>query len=98
MAGTIQVSEGRGWSVSTGLFCWVVETLATEAPADVAASLRESTAEHPGRLDLADFPPEQRDAIGSVLRALPAIARERLPHSASRAAVIATLEDLCAAA
>jgi hypothetical protein len=98
MPGTIQVSEGRGWCVSNGLFSWVVETLADEAPADVAASLRASTAEHPGRLDLADFSPEQRDALGSALRALPAIARRRLPQSASRAAVIATLDDLGAAA
>jgi hypothetical protein len=64
----------------------------------VAASLRASTAEHPGVLDLAAFPPEQRDALGSALRALPAIARERLPWTASRAAVIAALEDLGAAA
>ena len=94
MAGTIQVSEARGWSVSTGLFRWVVETLAGESPADVAATLRARTAEHPAVLDLAAFPPEQRAALGSVLRALPAIARERLPLTAWRAAIIATLEDV----
>jgi len=98
MTGTIVVSEGRGWSVSSGLFCWVVDTLAGEAPPEVAALLRESCAEHPGRLDLVEFPPDQRRALRAALRSLPALARERLPRSASRAAVIATIEDLSAAA
>jgi hypothetical protein len=98
MTGMILVSEGRGWSVSTGLFRWVVGTLADEAPPELAASLRESCAEHPGRLDLAEFPPEQRRALCRALRSLPALARERLPRSASRAAVLATIEDMCAAA
>jgi len=98
MTGTIVVCEGRGWSVSSGLFRWVVDTLAGEAPPELAASLRESCAAHPGRLDLAEFPPEQRRALCSALRSLPALARERLPRTASRAAVIAAIEDLCAAA
>ena len=98
MSGTIQVSAGRGWSVSTGLFCWVVDTLAAETPPELATSLRESCAAHPWRLDLEDFPPEQRTALCSALRALPALARERLPRSASRAAAITAIDDMCAAA
>jgi hypothetical protein len=98
MTGTILLGEGRGWSASTGLFHWGVDTLADEAPPELAASLRESCAGHPGRLDLAEFPPEQRRALCSALRSLPALARERLPRSAARAAVIATIEDMGACA
>jgi hypothetical protein len=94
MTGTIQVSAGRGWSVSRVLFCWVVDTLAEQVPPDVAATVRASCAAHPGRLDLRDFPPEQRTALCRVLRALPALARERLPRTTSRAAVITTIDDI----
>ena len=94
MTGIILVGEGRGWSVSTGLFSWVVDTLVDEAPPELAASVRESCAEHPGRLDLGDFPPEQRRELRTALRTLPDLARQRLPWSASRAAVIATIEDM----
>jgi hypothetical protein len=92
--GTIQVSAGRGWSVSSGLFGWVVDTVAAEAPPEVAATVRDSCARHPGRLDLADFPPEQRTALRGVLRALPLLARERLPRTPARSAVIAMIDDL----
>jgi hypothetical protein len=92
--GTIQVSAGRGWCVSSGLFGWVVETVAEQAPPEVAATVRDSCARHPGRLDLADFPPEQRTALRRVLRALPGLARERLPRTPSRSAVIAMIDDL----
>jgi hypothetical protein len=98
MTGTILLGEGRGWSVSAGLFSWVVETLAAEAPPELAAALRASCAGHPGRLDLAEFPPEQRRVLCTALRSLPALARNRLPRSAARAAVIATIEDMCACA
>lgn len=95
MAGTVLVSEGRAWAVSSWAFYWAVETLAEMVgSAPLAATLRSVEEHHLGCLDLADLPPEQRADVVAQIARLPQVAEETLAPSEARAGFVATVREL----
>jgi len=79
MASIITSADGLAWTLGTGLFSWVLDTIACGVPDPaLAAKLREIIEFNLGGLDLRDCSPAERDQILAVLctSLLPAAERE----------------------
>ena len=98
MAGLVQV-DGTSWTASSGLFYWVVDTVAEQVqdPA-TASSLRQVSEHNLGWLDPDDFGEEGSRQVRVALAALPGVAERELPDSAAREEVLQRVRDLAALA
>ncbi|WP_369070407.1 hypothetical protein [Kineococcus terrestris] len=95
MSRDIRLPDGQWWTVRTGIFSWIVGTLAATArDRDLAAHLREVDEEDLPLLDLTALPADQRAELVELVRALPAVARDHLPPTADHEAVGRSLADL----
>ena len=96
MAGSVFLEDGRDWSTSSAVFYWTLDTLAAGASEPLAEVLREVSEYNLGALSLQDLAPEQRSELVRLVAELPATARDQLPDSEGRAAILAQLDELAA--
>ena len=97
MAGIVFTADGRDWGISSGIFYWVIDTLADQVrDPQLAARLREISEYNLGSLNLGQLPEAEQAELAAAIRALPDIARRDLPESSGREAVIAQINTLAA--
>ena len=95
MAGIVFTADGRDWGTSSGIFYWVIDTLADHVhDPELAARLREISEYNLGSLSLAKLPEPEQQELGAAIRALPDVARRELPESSGRDDVIAQISEL----
>lgn len=95
MAGAVFLGSGGTWTTSSGIFYWVVGTLAGLVTDPALASRLGEISEHNlGSIDLEDLDETQRGDLLAAIAALPDAAAVRLPESGGREAVLAQIAEL----
>lgn len=94
MGGIVKIEDQR-WSVSSGLFYWVVDTLA-DLVADPATEryLREVSDANLGWVQPDDLDTDGRSALADAMGRLPEVARDQLPASPHRDEVLVLVDEL----
>ncbi len=97
MAGTVSVSADRRWSVSSGLFYWVINDIARHtSDVELARHLAEIDRENLGWFGLDDITPDQRREVHRVIaeRLLSDGEREFTADLVARQSALGLLKDL----
>jgi hypothetical protein len=90
-------AAGLSWGMSSGIFYWVIDTLADQVidPA-LAARLREISEYNLGSLNVTSFSQAHQQELAAAIRSLPGIARRGLPGSQGHDAVVAQIDVFAA--
>jgi len=95
MAGIVLAPDGRDWGVSSSVFYWAINALATRVRnPDLATRLREISEYNLGSLNVGSLPDTEQQDLTNAVRELPAIARAELPESSEREAIIIQISEL----
>jgi hypothetical protein len=83
MSGTISIDSDRKWSSSSGIFYWVVDTLASHVrDSGLSDELKEISEENLGWFDIGGLELSKRSEIVRVMREhLARLAEDEIDHS-----------------
>lgn len=99
MAGALFLGPELTWSTSSGIFYWVVDTLAAVVTDETLAQrLREVSEYNLGAVDLEKLDARERAELMRAIARLTEVAERTLPESEGRAGVLAQIADLAALA